>query len=77
MFYAKIAMRGACTESPRERLNTAGAYLVQAPAGHCLLTPGEGRAVPAVYSRTSEGTPSFTPIATLAKKYFSHEKNAQ
>jgi len=35
-FYAKNAMRGACTESPRERRNTAGAYLVQAPACHCL-----------------------------------------
>ena len=31
MLFAKIAMRGACTESPRKRLNTAGAYLVQAP----------------------------------------------
>jgi hypothetical protein len=58
-FFAKIARRGACTESPRERLNirlreygyggqAAGAYLVQAPADHCLSTPGEGRAVPAV-----------------------------
>ena len=27
-------MRGACTESPRERRNTAGAYLVQAPDRH-------------------------------------------
>ena len=68
MFYAKIAMRGACTESPRERLNTAGAYLVQAP--ECYeSTLGEGRAVPPVYSRASEGTPSFTPIAILAKKH--------
>ena len=40
MFYAKIAMRGACTESPREWLNTAGAYLVQAPDYHAL-TLGE------------------------------------
>ena len=41
MFYAKIAMRGVCTESPRKWLNThlrqgygglaARAYLVQAP----------------------------------------------
>jgi len=61
-------MRGACTESPRERRNTAGAYLVQAPESH-VLTLGEGRAVPPVYSRASEGTPSFTQIAILAKKY--------
>ncbi|MEI6646726.1 MAG: hypothetical protein WCP12_11895 [bacterium] len=49
MFYAKIAMRGACTESPREWLNTAGAYLVQVPECHAL-TLGEGRAVPTAYS---------------------------
>jgi hypothetical protein len=59
MFYAKIAMRGACTESPRKWLNTrlrqgyggqaAGAYLVQAPERH-VWTLGEGRAVPTAYS---------------------------
>ncbi len=54
MFYAKIAMRGACTESPREWLNTAGAYLVQAPECY-VLTLGEGRAVPPVYPRACEG----------------------
>jgi len=32
--------------------------------------PGEGRAVPPVYSRVSEGTPSFTQFAILAKKNF-------
>ena len=32
---------------------------------------GEGRAVPPVYPRASEGTPSFTQLAILAKKYFS------
>ena len=68
MFYAKIAMRGACTESPREWRNTAGAYLVQAPACHAW-TPGEGRAVPPVYPRACEGTPSFTQIAIFAKKH--------
>jgi hypothetical protein len=31
LFFAKIAMRDACTESPRKWRNTAGAYLVQAP----------------------------------------------
>jgi hypothetical protein len=49
MFYAKIAMRGACTESPREWLNTARAYLVQAPESD-ILALGEGRAVPPAYS---------------------------
>jgi len=49
MFYAKIAKRGACTESPRKWLNTARAYLVQAPECHAL-TLGEGRAVPSAYS---------------------------
>jgi hypothetical protein len=49
LFYAKSAMRGACTESPRERRNTVGAYLVQAPESH-VLTLGEGRAVPPAYS---------------------------
>ena len=34
---------------------------------------GEGRAVPPVYSRASEGTPSFTQLALLAKKYFYYE----
>jgi len=68
MFFAKIAMRGACTESPREWLNTAGAYLVQAPECHSL-TLGEGRAVPPVYPRACVGTPSFTQIAFFAKKY--------
>ena len=79
IFYAKIAMIGACTESPREWLNThlrgyvyggqaAGAYLVQAPECHAL-TLGEGRAVPPVYSRACEGTPSFTQIALFAKKH--------
>jgi len=78
MFYAKIAMRGACTESPREWLNTrlrqgyggqaAGAYLVQAPECHAL-TLGEGRAVPPVYPRACGGTPSFTQIAFFAEKY--------
>jgi len=43
-------MRGACTESPRKRRNTAGAYLVQAPESHCLSDLGEGRAVPPAYS---------------------------
>ena len=61
LFYAKIAMRGACTESPREWLDTrlrqgyggqaAGAYLVQAPACHAW-TLGEGRAVPSAYCRS-------------------------
>jgi hypothetical protein len=49
MFYAKIAMRGACKESPRKWLYTAGAYLVQAPECHAS-TLGEGRAVPSAYS---------------------------
>ena len=69
MFYAKSAMRGACTESPRKWLNTAGAYLVQAPERHAW-TPGEGRAVPPVYPRACEGTPSFTQIAIFAKKFY-------
>jgi hypothetical protein len=47
-------MRGACTESPREWRNTAGAYLVQAPESYEMIL-GEGRAVPPVYSRASEG----------------------
>jgi hypothetical protein len=73
MFYAKIAMRGTCTESPRKWLNTAGAYLVQAPEPSQEM-PGEGRAVPPVYPRASEGTPSFTQLAILAKKVFFHHK---
>ena len=68
LFFAKIAMRGACTESPRKWLNTAGAYLVQAPESD-VLPLGEGRAVPPVYPRACVGTPSFTLIAFFAKKY--------
>ena len=49
MFYARIAMGSTCTESPRERRNTAGAYLVQAPEFYEMIL-GEGRAVPTAYS---------------------------
>ena len=44
-------MRGACTESPRKRRDTAGAYLVQAPEYRLTQQMlGEGRAVPTAYS---------------------------
>ncbi len=62
MFYAKTAMRGACTSGSRrtrKRLGTrlrqgyggqaAGAYLVQAPENY-VWPLGEGRAVPMAYS---------------------------
>ena len=45
---------------------SGGAYLVQAPELSKEM-PGEGRAVPPVYSRASEGTPSFNQFAILAK----------
>jgi hypothetical protein len=44
--------------------------LSRASTGELRITLGEGRAVPPVYPRASEGTPSFTQIAILAKKYF-------
>ena len=34
-----------------------------------ILMPGEGRAVPPVYPRACVGTPSFTQLASFAKKY--------
>ena len=68
-FYARIAMRGACTESPRKWRDTAGAYLVQAPERYSTWMLGEVRAVPPVYPRACVGTPYFTQLALFAKKY--------
>ena len=49
--FSRRTLLGACTESPRKWLNTAGAYLVQAPEGHLEQEMlGEVRAVPTAYS---------------------------
>jgi len=70
MFYAKIAMRGACTESPASGWIQPGLISCKHRHVNVYRILGEGRAVPPVYSRASEGTPSFTQLAIFAKKYF-------
>jgi hypothetical protein len=64
-------MRGACTESPASGGIPPG--LISCKHLHVIFYTilGEGRAVPPVYPRASEGTPSFIQLAILAKKYFS------
>jgi len=55
-------------ESPRKWLNTAGAYLMQAPESHLLRNIlGEGRAVPPVYPRLAEARRTSPNLRSLRK----------